>query len=349
VGGRAPRPAGARPRPGGWPGSAASTSARPQWSRARRSAWSSGRRAAACWISARPLGRVSRLVQEPARRPPAPLPHDVSAQLNSEACLAGARSWTAARPRAGTVHQGRQARASAAASAARTGLHARHRRARSRGARGGGGRRACSPEASRKCRMLGSAALRNSSTNSASSSSTCARGAGARLHSQPPVQARQAARPGGHAAALDGRALGDRSAPPLARAAPGRAGRRTRRLHLEMSASSAWLTTASAAVQRRWRGTAQRSGARFQYGTGYVLRYSASRSTVYTACRPPAARRSGRFPPCPLPQWPPCCCGARRTGDGVRVRLHAAGWNRRRARWLGAGTSAQAAGRSAPG
>lgn len=48
VGGRAPRPAGAQPRPGGWPGSAASTSARPQWSRARRSAWSSGRRAAAC-------------------------------------------------------------------------------------------------------------------------------------------------------------------------------------------------------------------------------------------------------------------------------------------------------------
>jgi len=65
------------------------------------------------------------------------------------------------------------------------------------GARGRGGRRACSPEASRKCRMLGSAALRKSSTNSASSSSTCARGAAARLHSQPSVQARQAARPGG--------------------------------------------------------------------------------------------------------------------------------------------------------
>jgi len=60
-----------------------------------------------------------------------------------------------------------------------------------------------------------------------------------------------------------------------------------------MSASSAWLTTASAAVQRRWRGTAQRSGARFQYGTGYVLRYSASRSTVYSAFLPHAAERSG--------------------------------------------------------
>ena len=64
---------------------------------------------------------------------------------------------------------------------------------------------------------------------------------------------------------------------------------RTRRLHLEMRASSAWLTTASAAVQRRWRGTSQRSSGTFQYGTNAVLRYSASRSTVYTAWR---ARRS---------------------------------------------------------
>lgn len=58
----------------------------------------------------------------------------------------------------------------------------------------------------------------------------------------------------------------------------------TTRLLLAMRLSSVRLMILRASWQRRCRGTISRNSGMFQYGSGYVLRYSASLSTVYTAC-----------------------------------------------------------------